>query len=94
MTAPREIKLGSFRKFWLRLPLLLSLFQTYPWAPSVLVDELDPGQLECPSNCLKGRAPWLAYACFQLVYSHYADLSPLSQFLLAPFQQAAGGSAL
>jgi hypothetical protein len=43
--APLSIKFGSFRKYWLRLAPLLSLFQTYP-SPAVLVDEFDAGCLE------------------------------------------------
>jgi hypothetical protein len=42
--------LGSFRKFWLRLSLPLSLFQPHAGASAVLVDELDAGGRACVRN--------------------------------------------
>ena len=39
--SPLQIKLGWFCNFGLRLLLLLALFEPYPWASAVLVDELD-----------------------------------------------------
>ena len=51
--APLSIKLGLFRKFWLRLPLLLSLFQSYPLASGVLVDKT---MLNC---VLSGGLPYI-----------------------------------
>jgi len=36
-----HIELGWFCNFGLRVLLLLSLFEPYPWASAVLIDELD-----------------------------------------------------
>jgi hypothetical protein len=76
--------LGSFRKFRLRFSLLLTLFQPHTGAYTVLIDEFDARYF----------GAWLTYACFELMHGHYADLSVLCQFLLVPFEQSAGGSAL
>jgi hypothetical protein len=45
-----RIKLASFRKFRLRLSLLLSLFQPHPRASAILVDELDAGYFQRAAN--------------------------------------------
>jgi hypothetical protein len=44
------VVLGSFRKFWLCLHLLLLLFKRTP-APAVLVDETLPSMLGAPFAC-------------------------------------------
>jgi hypothetical protein len=45
LSSAPSIKLGSFCEFRLRLALPLSLFQSNPRAPTILVDELDAGEL-------------------------------------------------
>jgi hypothetical protein len=73
---------------------LLSLFQPYPRASAILVDELYVCRLECPTNRLESRAARLACTCFELMHGHYTHLSVFSEFLLAPFQEAARCPAL
>jgi hypothetical protein len=81
-----RIELASFRKFRLRLSLLLPLFQSHPRASTILVDEFDSGELKCVFYHLKCCPARFVASGLDLPDRYYAYTCLFGQVRLAPIE--------
>ena len=68
--------------------------KSHPHTAAVVVDEFDPRRFKGVTNHDQGCPAGLIYACFQLADGHDPHLGFPCEILLAPVEQASGGSAL
>jgi hypothetical protein len=78
------------------LSLSLGLFQgeAHARAAAVLVDEPYAAGFKASPHHLERCATRLMRTCLELAHSHNADTRLFGEFLLAPINEAASGSAL
>jgi len=68
--------------------------KSYPWAATVLVDELDAGGFKRPPQYCKRRLTRFRSITFKLTNGGHPDPGSVCEFLLSPVKQAPGRSAL
>jgi hypothetical protein len=68
--------------------------QSYPGPTTILVDELDTGQLKRLSKHRKGRLTRFSALTLKQPNRSHADPGCICELLLGPVKEASGGSAL
>jgi hypothetical protein len=75
-------------------PRTVGFSKSHALAGPIPFDELNAGQLKCPSDHGKGRIARLRTFTLKYPNGSHANAGRIRELLLRPVQQASGGSAL
>jgi hypothetical protein len=64
------------------------------WPTAVLIDEFDPGSLECAPYDVERGSTGSIHVAFEQAHGDDADRGPVREILLTPIEKAPRGSAL